>query len=254
MRAGAYSERNREFARRYLGGETLQAIGDDYGVTRERVRQILRAMGVDSLGRRPEHCKQPHDLTADEIAAAKAYAGGERPSSVTARHGITHGQLISAVKRLGFEVKESGYWLRRDDDAELTERVCALYSDGKGPREIARLVPALSHPEAVYHYLARGGIKPRRRSNKGILERQAKAVLALRSMGFSYVEIAESFGASPGGVAQFFKRRGMTRKRRGSPDSVRHAACSGRRHSVGPAEAPFIGRPARFLQSPPGRV
>lgn len=38
--------------RRYLDGETLQSIGNDFGITRERVRQILRKIGVPSLGYR----------------------------------------------------------------------------------------------------------------------------------------------------------------------------------------------------------
>lgn len=36
----------------YRGGKTLQAIGDELGVTRERVRQILRKAGVPSYGHR----------------------------------------------------------------------------------------------------------------------------------------------------------------------------------------------------------
>lgn len=46
--------RDTDFARRYLGGETLKAIGDDHGLSRERVRQILRAAGVPSLGHRTD--------------------------------------------------------------------------------------------------------------------------------------------------------------------------------------------------------
>jgi transposase-like protein len=44
--------RERIFASRYEGGETLQQIADDYGITRERVRQILRKAGVESQGMR----------------------------------------------------------------------------------------------------------------------------------------------------------------------------------------------------------
>lgn len=38
------SERNREILRRRLAGETLQAIADGYGMTRERVRQIVNTL------------------------------------------------------------------------------------------------------------------------------------------------------------------------------------------------------------------
>jgi hypothetical protein len=38
--------RERIFAARYMSGETLKQIGDDYGLTRERVRQVLASIGV----------------------------------------------------------------------------------------------------------------------------------------------------------------------------------------------------------------
>jgi hypothetical protein len=39
--------RERAIAARYKAGETLKQIGDSYGITRERVRQILASLGVD---------------------------------------------------------------------------------------------------------------------------------------------------------------------------------------------------------------
>lgn len=41
-------------ARRYRAGKTLQQIGDEFGLSRERVRQLLRQHGVPSLGHRPK--------------------------------------------------------------------------------------------------------------------------------------------------------------------------------------------------------
>jgi hypothetical protein len=38
--------RERAIAARYKGGESLKQIGDSYGITRERVRQILDSIGV----------------------------------------------------------------------------------------------------------------------------------------------------------------------------------------------------------------
>lgn len=38
--------RQKVIAERYLSGDTLQAIGDDLGLTRERVRQILDLQGI----------------------------------------------------------------------------------------------------------------------------------------------------------------------------------------------------------------
>lgn len=39
--------RNEAIAKRYTAGETLEAIGSSLGITRERVRQILEAKGIE---------------------------------------------------------------------------------------------------------------------------------------------------------------------------------------------------------------
>lgn len=52
MNLGAKPDRNTEIVRRYREGETMEAIGDDYGISRERVRVILARAGVESRGRK----------------------------------------------------------------------------------------------------------------------------------------------------------------------------------------------------------
>ncbi|MEU1887076.1 sigma factor-like helix-turn-helix DNA-binding protein [Micromonospora rifamycinica] len=44
--AQGQSERNLAMVEMYAGGETLSAIGEKFGVTRERVRQILAKRGA----------------------------------------------------------------------------------------------------------------------------------------------------------------------------------------------------------------
>src|SRR5690606_26760398 len=41
--------RDADMVQRYCSGESLQKIGDRYGITRERVRQIVKSFGVTSL-------------------------------------------------------------------------------------------------------------------------------------------------------------------------------------------------------------
>lgn len=41
-----FAKRNQDMESRYLSGETLQSIGKSYGITRERVRQILAKRGI----------------------------------------------------------------------------------------------------------------------------------------------------------------------------------------------------------------
>lgn len=39
-------ERDADICRRYLTGETLQSIGDSYGLSRQRIEQIIQQAGI----------------------------------------------------------------------------------------------------------------------------------------------------------------------------------------------------------------
>lgn len=148
-------------AERYLAGETLQAIGDDYGITRERVRQILRNTGVPSLGHRKEHCKQAVPLTDTDRRAAKLYADGLPSGKVAELTGLTQSQVLRAVRMTGGKAAPVGQ-PRAPDDADVTAEVARLYLSGLGAAEITRrLAPRIKWPERVYGYLKRAGVRPR---------------------------------------------------------------------------------------------
>lgn len=49
IRSAIDTERLDEFARKRAEGWTLQRIGDEYGITRERVRQILASSGLNEM-------------------------------------------------------------------------------------------------------------------------------------------------------------------------------------------------------------
>ena len=158
--------RAEEFKRRYLGGETLQQIAIDYGLTRERVRQILRKTNVATLGHRPEHCRQVHELTKAEIAAAKAYQSGASPKLIIEQYGVTAAQLNAAIHRLGIEIKGAAHWLTRSDDAEITAKTAELYTQGLSPREIVERVPQLKFPPTIYRYLKKAGVPVRTKKGR----------------------------------------------------------------------------------------
>ena len=208
-RGVADKQRAQEMQARYLGGETLQQIGDSYGITRERVRQILRKFNVPSLGNRPEHYQKAHPLTAAEIEAVELYKRDTPPTVACERTGIAQYQLRAALRRLGVEAKGTGYWLTRSDDAEITERTCALYLQGLGATEIVRLVPQLKFPERVYRYLKKGGVAPRNDRQRGSVEAKAPAIIAARQAGNTVKEIAATFGCSAGAVDNLLRRHGV---------------------------------------------
>lgn len=154
------------FARRYLAGETLEEIATDYGITRERVRQVLRKIGVPSLGHRPEHRNAPHPLTSGEMSAAAEYARGELPKDVCAKYGLQRPQLLAACRRLGVEIRKPGA-PHKSDYEETCASVTRLYRNGASLNEIRKTF-GWSHVTYVYKWLQRAGVKPDRRSAQSL--------------------------------------------------------------------------------------
>lgn len=89
---------------RYLAGDTLQTIGAAFGVSRERVRQLLRKAGVDAI-HRPCKTWQPLD-----VAGARWRAAGRRKGYITsylaeprrrAKRRELRDQLVALARVLG---------------------------------------------------------------------------------------------------------------------------------------------------------
>lgn len=108
MNLGTLTERNARIVRRYQDGETMEAIGGDYGITRERVRQILERAGVprrqpkDWLsGRRVEYvtyaclaCGQEHECAPSRRIPKETFCDRE------CRTLYRRDQLIEDMQRL----------------------------------------------------------------------------------------------------------------------------------------------------------
>jgi hypothetical protein len=90
-------QRNAIWVQRYIDGETLEAIGSDYGVTRERVRQIVTKIGgslaQDSRQKRLEARQAQAQATADAFMAQ--YGDAARRIAV---QGCTKAQTIARLK------------------------------------------------------------------------------------------------------------------------------------------------------------
>lgn len=180
-------------AARYLSGETLQAIGSDFGVTRERVRQILRRSDIPSLGWRAGTMRQAAPITDAEQEIAAAYAQGDTPPHVLCeRYEIDAARLASILRRTNTKKFSKGFWLRRADDAERTQKVAELYLAGEKTADIAQQV-GLPGQEHVYVYLRRAGIKPQRRAAIPA-SYDTHGILAAYVAGEARAAIAKRFG------------------------------------------------------------
>lgn len=187
-------DREAVMARRYRGGDTLQSIANDFGLTRERVRQLLREAGVPSLGRRDQHKRQAAPVTDFEREVAAAYAVGDtQPDMLTKHFGINYADLHAILRRTGTKRYGAGHWRKHPEDAERTKRVADLYRDGVTGKEIARLV-GLGDQSHVYAYLAKAGISPSRHSSNHI---GCEADLVAAYMGGeTFKQVAAIFGCT----------------------------------------------------------
>lgn len=142
------------FAARYRGGATLEAIGKEYGLTRERVRQVLRAFGVEKLGWRPRGVRPVSDLDRE---IAERYEGGETVAALKIEY--PDAPVEGAILRCGLrgkKMKEAS--ARYDARAAL---VASAYVAGASFTEICAEF-GFAHRENIYRHLRRAGVKPNR--------------------------------------------------------------------------------------------
>lgn len=89
-------ERNAEIARRVAAGESLQAVGDSYGITRERVRQLANRAGVTARATKIE-AKKRFDIFS------KLAKEGLTRSEIAERSGYPYDTVCEYIRRFGIE-------------------------------------------------------------------------------------------------------------------------------------------------------
>jgi len=231
-------EQDREIvmAGRYLSGETLQSIADDFDMTRERVRQILRASNVPSLGHRQSTRRKAAPITDAEREVAEVYATGETPpAELQERYGIDASRLTMILKRTGTKCFGVAYWRTRDDDAERTAKIVELYQSGAKCQDIAAEVglPATEH---IYRYLQKAGVKASRKPHGNL---DPADVIRRYTSGSTIKAIAEALSSAPATVHRVLEKGGALRSR-AENEAIRVAAVRAaniRRHAAASAAA-----------------
>ena len=97
------SERAMLMGLRYLGGETLEEIGQSFGVTRERVRQILTKTGINPGEFRPVRTLEPFDAVTFRRASSAANSVRKqnmRSSVANPAHRTARRVQLAALKAL----------------------------------------------------------------------------------------------------------------------------------------------------------
>lgn len=98
-------ERNAEIARRVASGETLKAVGDSYGLTRERVRQLANLAGVTERSAAFKRNKRVEILT-------KLAEEGLPRKEMAERTGYSYYVVSETIRRFG--ITAPGLVLKKD--------------------------------------------------------------------------------------------------------------------------------------------
>jgi uncharacterized protein (DUF433 family) len=198
-------ERGEQWERRYRNGETLEAIGNDYGVSRERVRQVLVKMGVDTKAIIRERAER-------RVA--------ERPTERLCHLGC--GQMLPLDGQRGeMFSKETWYAHRRANhpwikpaDAAKHEAVVADYDTGMKQKDLTAKYHCA--PSLVYRALRYAGRGPSKRPTASRLpkiaqskERQEAIAADLRETDLTLDAIAARHHVSHALIYQLNKRFGV---------------------------------------------
>lgn len=96
------TEDTAEIVSRYQAGDTTQAIGSSYGISKTRVATILRKQGITI---------RRQGLTDEQVReAAELYATGKSLAWLGARFGVSHTTVRAAFQQKGIQVRPRPGW------------------------------------------------------------------------------------------------------------------------------------------------
>ncbi len=154
-----YDERTKKMAQMYFGGATLQQIGDEFDMSRERVRQILRRDDVPSLGHR-EKGGAVRKFTPQQGRDMRRMHQENASMADIARH---FDCSVTCVKMYLIEQGVTDFKKGpRKSTIAKAEVAARLYADGIKTPAIAKEL-GLPQP-SVYRLLKIAGVKPDRRA------------------------------------------------------------------------------------------
>jgi DNA invertase Pin-like site-specific DNA recombinase len=189
----------------YRAGRTLQEIGDEFGVTRERVRQLLRKAGVPTLGWRPEVVRK----TVTPLLEAKIVLLGKRGLTVpdiAQQTGLPRQSVRTYLAANDVKVPRAKLQ-RRPQTIEKAFSIAADYRAGLKVAEIA-VKHGVDAPH-IFRLIRIAGVKPARM--KRASELPAEQIVELYSNGATLQEVADKFGASVTAVRARVQRAGALR-------------------------------------------
>lgn len=145
-------ERNAEIIRKYQSGVSVVTLGDEYGITRERVCQILRADNLTNLKR--EQLRVAREVAENNRAKITAEVQSMRAAKVAeavdlVRNGASRSQAVTATRLPSHVVLKAcidaglarvhGRWGREAEFQTRRKLILALRAENKTWAEIKKI-------------------------------------------------------------------------------------------------------------------
>lgn len=191
-------ERSAVMADRYRGGETMNEIGAAFGITRERVRQILRRMGISAaeggaavIAKMRAAGKASMKAAEDEQRCRERYGIGYQDFLAipdAARCAYVRQRSNAAARFIGWEFNLSTWWAVWNASGRWDERglyVMARHGDQGpySPENVRICNRAENSREARAHDRRTTAAQERR-----------ERIQKLKALGLSNAQIAERLG------------------------------------------------------------
>lgn len=169
-------ERNKEILRRHIAGEEHPAIGADYGMSRERVRQIVRAQG--GVPRRTQIAGR-HERIAEYLEQNWVTA-----QEAAERLGVHHAVIRQVAHKRDIAIP------RLDFATEMKWRfLVARVRAGASINSVA--ISAGECPATLQHHCDKAGVKSRASTRHSDHSHRPEMIRQLREQGLDWRDVGK---------------------------------------------------------------
>lgn len=184
------SDRNVRIMARYAAGDTYEAIAADFGVTRQRIEQIIRKEGGAPRG----HVGKRTCPAWDRVNEIRSLAeSGVSTRDIAERVGDTYGNVLRVCHDAGIVIHR----IKRERSPATVERALEIardYGSGLKTTEIAEK-HGIQQPH-VFAYLRIAGVKPNRLGGVKPRSFDVSLILPAYKDGATLSELAAAHGVS----------------------------------------------------------
>lgn len=216
------TERNEEIIRLYVKERlTLREVGGRFGLSRERVRQILERAGVPRRKHSSGRAKPvPTDMWERKAEVIHLYLeNGLSLKQTGERFGRSHVAVINLLKAAGIRRRSRSWrshWPWRDAEQRTQEIARVYVQEGLSLEQIAARFDL--NRLTVRRILQKAGVNRRSRASRSrersraLTERNQEIARAYLEEGQTLEELGGRFGLSPSMVSRILKTAAVTRK------------------------------------------